>query len=202
MAPQKVTVTDNVVYRNLVGIHITQEQAGRRPMNGIVLHGNQIYANRRFGINFYNGATDARGATGTMTSDHDTLWSNGIGIKVGQRSRNKTITHATIDHSTTDGIRVSENASLTASATISSSILTSNGEYEICVVSNSHAGISYTGLNGNRRGSVKGSATRAALNTRPPGYLSTVAGSTTHLQISQNSYQYTAGWSGPIGARY
>ena len=200
---QKVTVTDNVVYRNLVGIHITQEQAGRRPMNGIVLHGNQIYANRRFGINFYDGATDARGATGTMTSDHDTLWSNGIGIKVGQRSRNKTITHATIDHSTTDGIRVGENASLTASATISSSILTSNGEYGICVVSNSHAGISYTGLNGNRRGSVKGSATRAALNTRPPGYLSTVAGSTTHLQISQNSYQYTAGWSGrPIGARY
>ena len=200
---QNVTLDHNTISRNLVGVHITQENAGRAPMSGIVLSHNDIWGNHRFGINFYDGANDRAGATGTMTTKYDTLWANGVGIKVGQYSTHKTIAHDTIHDSGADGIRVGENSTMTASASISAVLLTTNGEYGLCVVSGSSATLSYAGISGNGLGSTKGTVTKTAVNTQAAGYLSTTAGATGFLQVPSSSYQYTAGPSStPLGARF
>jgi hypothetical protein len=200
---QNVTVDHNLIYRNRVGVHITQETSGRPSMNGIVLSHNEIHDNVRFGINFYDGANGSGGASGTMQSSYDVLWGNGIGVKVGQYSTHKTIAHVTVNGSGTDGIRVGENSSLRASANITAALLTGNGEYGLCVITNSTASLSYTGLSGNGLGPVKGVVQASALNTHSAGYQSAVPGSPDYLKITTSSYQYTAGPSGtPIGARY
>lgn len=200
---QNVKVSENVVYGNLVGIHITQENAGRRAMNGIVLSHNLIYNNTRFGINFYDGASDAAGARGIMSSNYDVLWGNGIGIQVGVWSRNKTISHATVYANKDDGIRVGVNSTMPATAAVTSSLLTSNGGYGLCAVIGNSATLTYSGVSGNALGARKGSVSTASVNTKPAGYASTDPTSGSYLVISATSYQYTAGPSGtPVGARY
>lgn len=200
---QKVTVDSNLIYGNDVGIHISHESAGRAVMNGIALKRNQIHDNRRFGIDFYDGAYGK--GSGSMRSDYDVLWKNGVGILVARASTNKTIAHATIHGSTAEGIKVGESSSSNSKATISSSLVTSNGGYGLWLVTGSSASVSYTGLSGNAKGSMKYTTglTTSSNNTQAAGYLSTSTASSSYLKISTSSYQYTAGQNRlPIGARY
>ncbi len=200
---KNVTADSNVIYGNNVGIHISQESSGRQVMDGIALKHNQIYDNRRFGINFYDGAYGTTTGAGKMRSDYDVLWNNGIGIQVSRASTNKTIAHATVHDNVAEGIKLGE-ANVTGSkATVSESLVTNNGGYGLWLVTGSHATVSYTGFSGNKLGSIKGSPTKVAVNTHAAGYLSTSPSSGSYLKISSSSYQYTAGDNGsPIGARY
>jgi len=200
---QNVVVDTNYIFGNDVGIHISHESKGRAVMNGIALKRNRIYDNRRFGIDFYDGAYGA--GSGSMRSDYDVLWKNGIGILVARGSSNKSISHATIHDNDAEGIKVGESTSGVGKATITSSLVTSNGGYGLWLVTGSTASLSYTGLSGNAKGSIKATTglTTKTNNTQAPGYISTSAASSSYLRISTSSYQYTAGQSGkPIGARY
>jgi Right handed beta helix region len=200
---KNVTVDNNLIYGNNVGIHISQESSGRAVMDGIALKHNQIHDNRRFGINFFDGAYGSSTGAGRMRSDYDLIWGNGIGIQVSRASTNKTIAHATVHGNDAEGIKVGE-ANVTGSkATISASLVTNNGGYGLWLVTGSNASVSYTGFSGNILGSIKGSPSKVAVNTKPAGYLSTSPTNSAYLRISSSSYQYTAGSGGsPIGARY
>lgn len=200
---QNVTVDGNWIYRNDVGIHISHESSGRAVMNGIALKRNQVHDNRRFGIDFYDGAYGK--GSGSMRSDYDVLWKNGTGILVARGSTNKSISHVTIHDSVAEGIKVGESSTSKSSATISSSLVTSNGGYGLWLVTGSTASVSYTGFSGNAKGTIKYTTglTQKTTNTQAPGYLSTSTSSSSFLKISTSSYQYTAGqYSKPIGARY
>ena len=198
-----VTADSNRIYGNSVGIHISQESSGRAAMNGIALKRNQIYDNIRFGINFYDGAYGTSSGAGTMRSDYDVLWGNGIGIQVSRASSNKTIAHATIHHNDADGIRVGEAGQTGSKATVSTSLITSNGGWGLWLVTGSRTTLSYSGFSGNKLGSIKGSPTKTAVNTKSAGYISTSTSSSSYLKIATTSYQYTAGPSRtPVGARY
>jgi Right handed beta helix region len=199
---QKVTVDQNLIYDNDVGVHITQESSGRAAMNGIAIKRNQIHDNRRFGINFYDGAKGSSGGAGSMRSDYDLLWDNGIGIMVSFASKNKSISHATIHNSVAEGLKVGDANKTAATVAVTSSLFTSNGGYGVWLVTGSSLKLSYSGLSGNSLGATKGSISKTSVNTKPPDYLSTTTG-TNHLRISTSSYQYTAGYQRrPIGARY
>lgn len=200
---KNVTADSNVIYGNDVGIHISQESSGRAVMDGIALKRNQIYDNRRFGINFYDGAYGSTTGAGKMRSDYDVLWGNGIGIQVSRASTNKTIAHATIHDNVDEGIKIGEAGTTAAKATVSASLVTGNGGYGLWLVTGSSATVSYSGFSGNALGSIKGSPSKTAVNTQSAGYLSTSPSNASFLKISSSSYQYTAGSGGsPIGARY
>ncbi len=200
---KNVTVDSNRVYGNAVGIHISQESAGRAVMDGINLKRNQIYDNDRFGINFYDGAYGTSTGKGKMRSDYDVIWGNGTGIMVSGGTSNKTIAHATIHDNDADGIRVGESGKAKATVTISTSIVTSNGGYGLWLVTGNSASVSYSGFHGNGTGSIKGSPSKTAVNTQSPSYLSTVPSNSSYLKIRTSSYQYTAGPDDTaIGARY
>lgn len=200
---KNVTADSNVIYGNDVGIHISQESSGRAVMDGIALKRNTIYDNRRFGINFYDGAYGSTTGAGKMRSDYDVLWGNGIGIQVSRASTNKTIAHATIHDNLGEGLKIGEAGVTGAKATVSATLVTNNGGYGLWLVTGSSATASYSGFSGNALGSIKGSPTKTAVNTQGAGYISTSPSNGSFLKISSTSYQYTAG-SGrsPIGARY
>lgn len=200
---RNVTADSNVIYGNDVGIHISQESSGRAVMDGIALKRNQIYDNRRFGINFYDGAYGSTTGAGRMRSDYDVLWGNGIGIQVSRASTNKIIAHATIHDNVGDGLKIGESNVTGAKATVTATLVTANGGYGLWLVTGSSATVSYSGFSGNALGSIKGSPSKTAVNTQAAGYLSTTPSNGSFLKISSSSYQYTAGSGGaPIGARY
>jgi hypothetical protein len=200
---KSITVDSNALYGNDVGIHITQEASGRPAMTSIVLKRNLISDNRRFGINFYDGAYSASGGSGSMRSEFDTIWGNGIGIMVSRATSNKTIVHATIHGNDDEGIKVGEAGKTGAKVTISETLITNNGGYGLWLVTGSSATVKYTGLASNSDGSIKGSPSKTAVNTKPAGYASTTASNSRFLYIQPSSYQFTAGpTGGPIGARY
>lgn len=200
---KSVTVDSNAIHGNDVGIHITQESSGRPAMTGIVLKRNLISGNRRFGINFYDGAYSASGGSGSMRSEFDTIWGNGIGIMVSRATSNKTIVHATIHGNAAEGIKVGEPGQTGAKVTIAETLISSNRGYGIWLVTGSSASVKYTGLAANTLGAIKGSPSKTAVNTKPAGYASTTASNSKFLYIQPSSYQYTAGpTGGPIGARY
>jgi hypothetical protein len=198
-----VTVHGNKLHGNDVGIHITQESSGRPAMRSIVLKRNLIWDNRRFGINFYDGAQSASGGSGSMRSEFDTIWANGIGIMVSRATSNKTVYHATIHGNADEGIKIGEAGKTGAKVAITESLITSNRGYGIWLVTGSSASVRYTGLASNALGSIKGSPSKTAVNTKPAGYASTTASNSQFLYILPSSYQFTAGpTGGPIGARY
>lgn len=200
---RNVTVDSNLLFNNLVGIHITQESSGRAAMTGIALKRNQVHDNKRYGIYFYDGAKGTTAGKGSMRSDYDVVWDNGTGILVGRASTNKTIAHATVFSNTHDGIKVGEAGQSAAKATISSTLVTNNGGYGLWLITGSSASLSYVGLSANTLGSTKGTPSKTAVNTKAAGYLSTTEGSSNYLKIGASSYQYTAGPSAsPVGARY
>ena len=199
---RNVTVEDNDIEGNDVGIHVTQETTGRAAMDGVVLRRNRIHDNRRFGIFFYDGANGATAGKGAIRSEYDLVWGNGVGVQVGRASTNKTIKHLTADDNVSDGVRIGEGGHPAAGASVIDSLLSHNGGYGFQVASGSTAKVSYTGTPANTKGSSLGSATKTALNTQPAGYLSTTPGSTDFLRIGPSSYQQHAGSDGgPVGAR-
>ena len=200
---RSVTVEDNTISGNDVGIHITQEASGMPAMSSIVMRKNRISANRRFGINFYDGAYSTTSGAGSMRSEYDLIWANGTGIMVARGTSNKTVLHATIHSSVADGMRIGESGKAVASVTVSESIFTSNKGYGIWLVTGNRATVKYTGLSGNSLGSIKGSPSKTAVNSERVGYVSTSTASSDFLRIPTTSYQFTAGPSrSPIGARY
>lgn len=200
---KSVVVESNRIHHNRVGIHIAQESSGRADMTGIALKRNHVYDNVRFGINFYDGAKGASAGDGAMRSDYDILWGNGIGIMVSGGSSNKTISHATIHDNDGDGVRVGESGKAAASVTFNDSLITGNGGYGMWLVTGNKATVRYTGIHGNGDGSIKGSPSKTAVNTKAPDYVSTSPSSSGYLRISSSSYQYTAGPNKtPIGARW
>lgn len=200
---KNVTVDSNRIYGNDVGIHISQESSGRQVMDGIALKRNLVYGNRRFGINFYDGAYGTSTGKGKMRSDYDVIWDNGIGIQVSRASSNKTIAHATIHDNVAEGLKIGEAGVTGAKASVYESLVTNNGGWGLWLVTGSSASVSYSGFSGNALGSIKGSPSKVAVNTKAAGYISTSPSSSSYLKISTSSYQYTAGDGGsPVGARY
>jgi hypothetical protein len=198
---RNVTLDSNVVYGNDVGIHLTQERDGLSTLDNISLKYNQVYDNRRFGLNIYDGIFGD--GTGAVSVYKDLYWSNGTGVMVSRGSSNKTISQTTIHDNVADGIRVGESGQAAAKLTLTKSLVTANGGYGLWLVTGSTATISYNGMPGNALGSIKGTPSQTATNTQPAGYLSTTPGGSNFLRISTSSYQYRAGPSNtPIGARY
>jgi hypothetical protein len=198
---RNVTLDRNRIWSNDVGIHITQEGTGRQLLDAVTLKYNEVWGNRRFGLNLYDGAFG--NGYGTVTVSHDVYWGNGIGIMVSAGSTNKVISASTIHDNDTDGIRVGVSGQPRAAVTVSKSLMTGNGAYGVCLVAGNTASVTYSGLAGNASGSIKGTPTTSANNTHAAGYLSLTATDPDFLKISGSSYQYTAGPGGtPIGARY
>jgi hypothetical protein len=196
-----VVADSNTIYGNDVGIHVTQESSGRSTMTGIALKKNVVHDNRRFGIYFYDGAYGT--GNGSMRSDYDVVYDNGIGIQVARGSTNKTISHATIYSNSADGVKVGEANQSASKATITSSLITGNGGYGLWLITGSSATLSYTGLSSNSLGNIKGSPSQTSNNTQSAGYLSTSPSASSFLKIATTSYQYKAGPKGtPVGARY
>ena len=194
-----MTVEDNEIYGNDVGIHVSQETSGRSAIDAFI-HRNQIHDNRRFGIFFYDGATSGSIGSGAIRTQSNVIWKNGIGIQVGRGSTNKTMVSETAYANLGDGIKIGEGGLAAAAGVVSNSLLTNNGRYGFELVAGSKATISYTGLSGNVTGSIGGSPTKIGINTAAAGYLSTTTTSASFLRISTSSYQYTAGSKGgPVG---
>ncbi len=138
-----------------------------------------------------------------MRSEFDTIWGNGIGIMVSRATSNKTIVHATIHGNDDEGIKIGEAGKTGAKVTITETLISNNGGYGMWLVGGSSATVKYTGLAANAVGSIKGSPSKTAVNTKPAGYASTTASNSKFLYIQPSSYQFTAGpTGGPIGARY
>lgn len=209
---RSVTVEQNRIFGNDVGVHITQEASGMPAMTSILLRANEISDNRRFGINFYDGAFGGSSGSGSMRSEHDLIWGNGTGVMVARGTSNKTVIHGTIHANLADGMRVGESGKAKATVTVERTIFTDNAGYGIWLVTGNAATVRYSAFSGNGLGSIKGSASRTAVNTEAVGYLSTIPAGRSRqrssrdgafLRIPSTSYQYTAGPSrSPIGARY
>ena len=198
---QSNTITGNRIYRNRVGIHVTQEGTGRLPLAGNTLSENWIWSNTRYGIYFYDGMFGSGG--GPVTSTRDLVTGNGLGVRVDRGSTSKLLVLDTIDGNRSDGIRVGLAGGNRASVRVLRTLITNNHGYGIDVRSGSYASLAYVGIRGNSVGGAHGRTTKTAVNTKPTGYLSTTAADPTYLQIAPTSYQFSAGPNAtPIGARW
>ncbi len=187
-----------------MGIHITQESSGRPAMTGVVLKRNLISDNRRFGINFYDGAYSASGGSGTMRSEFDTIWDNGIGIMVSRATSNKTIVHATIHGNDDEGIKIGE-AGKTGGQGDHHRDAHQQQPGLRHLAGDRQLGHGQVHRVWRRTPSARSRAARArrrstpsprATRPRPPS-------NSKFLYIQPSSYQFTAGpTGGPIGARY
>jgi hypothetical protein len=195
------TITANRIYRNRVGIHVTQEGSGRLALTGNTLRANWISSNSRYGIYFYDGMFGSGG--GKVVSTRDLVTGNGLGVRVDRGSTAKLLLLDTINGNRSDGIRVGLAGAKYASVSVQRTLITGNRGYGIDVRRGNRAYLGYAGIRGNRLGGAHGRITKKAVNTRPTGYLSTTSTDPTYLQISTTSYQYSAGPNGtPIGARW
>jgi hypothetical protein len=198
---RNVTLDDNDVWSNDVGIHLTQERAGLTRLDNIVLRHNRVSGNRRFGLNIYDGVYGD--GAGKVSVTGDVYWGNGTGVMVAQGSTNKSISQTTIHGSYADGVRVGVVNLPAARLTLTRSLVTGNGGYGLWLVTGSAATLGYDGFSASAKGSIKGSPAKTAVNTQSAGYLSISPASPSYLRIATSSYQYTAGpGSTPIGARY
>jgi hypothetical protein len=195
------TVRDNRIWANDVGIHVAQESSGLPAIQDTVVTRNDVWSNRRFGLNLYDGRNGS--GAGRLTSSRNLYWDNGIGVMADLGLANKVLDHDTVWWNRTDGVRVGGSASKPTGLTIKGSLITHNRQYGVWLQAGGSASITYTGLYGNVKGSIVGSPSSAHLNTQPPGFLSTSTADPGFLTVASDSYQYTAGaGSTPIGARW
>jgi hypothetical protein len=195
------TVRDNRMWANDVGIHVTQESAGMPAISNTVVEGNEVWANRRFGLYLFDGFNGS--GAGTLTSRRNLYWDNGIGVMVDRGTTNKTLDHDTIWWNRGEGVKIGGYQVAASSLTIRNSLVNSNRSYGIWLVTGNSATISHTGTHGNTGGNLTSGASTTAVNNQPPGYLSTVSTDAGFLTVASSSYQYSAGPSGePIGARW
>lgn len=201
---RNVNVHHNDVWANNIGIHVTQQGGYGSPIVGLKITRNRVWGNVRFGLDTRDGSPNPADGTGSMTSSFNLYWGNGLGILVDRGSTNKAFVHDTIFDNDTVGMKVGCGCSTAAAeAIIKSSLITHNGGWGIQVLGRGRASVSYTGVSRNGAGAISGKATKTAVNTKAPGYLSADPSDPAFLMIGAGSYQYTAGPNGsPIGARY
>lgn len=201
---RNTTVRDNQIWRNGIGIHVTQRTSRGLAISGTRIRGNLVWSNTRFGIDFHDGNFSSAAGSGSAVSTHNLYWDNGVGILVAQGSTNKRFVLDTIYGNRTDGIKVGCGCSTRrASVSIERSLITNNAGFGLRLLPGHRATLSYVGLSTNADGNISGSPGKSHVNTRGAGYRSQVAGTDDFLRIRPASYQYTAGPSGtPIGARY
>ena len=193
-------VSENRIWANDVGIHVVQEKAGMPALAGTVLDHNQVWSNRRFGLNLFDGYNGS--GAGDLSSSYDLYWGNGIGVMADRGTTNKTLDHVTIWDSATEGVKVG-GTSNPASLTVTSSLVTGNGEWGIWVVTGNTTILDHVGVSGNAGGNIKGSPTQIGVNTKAAGYLSTDSTVPGFLTITPDSYQFAAGpGASPIGGRW
>ena len=97
-------VSDNKIWGNDVGIHITQESSGMPAITGTRLNGNSVWSNRRFGLYLFDGKQGS--GAGDLVARNDLYWRNGIGVMADPGTTNKTLDHVTIWDNSDDGIHV------------------------------------------------------------------------------------------------
>ena len=193
------TISENRIWGNDVGVHITQEAASMPAIQDTLVELNEVWDNRRFGLNLFDGYKGS--GAGRLTSTRNLYWDNGIGVKVDRGTSNKTLDHDTIWWNRAEGVKIGGYQVAPSSISILNSLVTGNRSYGVWLVTGNSATIDHTGLYGNTGGNLLGSASTSALNTQPPGYLSTLTADPGFLTVSSTSYQYTAGPSStPIGA--
>jgi hypothetical protein len=194
-------VTDNQIWANDVGIHVVQESSGMPAMHDTVIAHNEVWSNRRFGLNLFDG--DNGSGAGRLTSTRNLYWDNGIGVMAGLGLTNKVLDHDTVYWNRTDGVRVGGSVSNPTGLSIKGSLITHNRQYGIWLQAGGSASLADTGLYGNVKGHIVGSPSKSNVNTQQPGYLSTSVSHAGFLTVASTSYQYTAGaGSTPIGARW
>ena len=110
---RSTTVSDNLIWGNDVGIHVVQEAAGQPAIQDTVISGNEVWSNRRFGLNLYDGRNGA--GNGRLTSTRNLYWDNGIGVMADTGLANKKLDHDTIWWNRTDGVRVAGSLTITGS---------------------------------------------------------------------------------------
>jgi Right handed beta helix region len=195
------TIQRNRIYRNLVGIHVTQEGKGRRTLDGNVLAYNRIFSNSRYGIYFYDGMYGS--GSGKIVSRHDLIWGNGTGVRVDRGSTNKILKMDTIYGNLHDGVQVGLGGGAYAHVLLKRTLVTNNRGYAVNVRGRSTAALKYVGLRANSGGAYRGTVSRKAVNHWAPKYLSRMKADPGFLRISKTSRDYTAGPHGkPIGARW
>jgi parallel beta helix pectate lyase-like protein/S-layer family protein len=195
------TVSDNRIWANDVGVHITQESAGMPAVQDTLVERNEVWDNRRFGLYLFDGYNGS--GAGRLTSSRDLYWDNGIGVMVDRGTSNKTVDHDTIWWNRGEGIKIGGFQVAPSSIVITQSLVTQNRSYGVWLVTGNSAAIDHTGLYANTGGDLLGAATTTAVNHQPPGYLSTLTSDPGFLTVASTSYQYTAGTSStPVGARW
>ena len=199
---RSTTVSDNEIWGNDVGIHVTQESAGLPAITGTQLDGNWVWSNRRFALYLFDGNLGS--GSGVLTASHELYWGNGMGVMADRGTSNKTLDHVTIWDNDSDGVHVGVVNKTAAHLTITNSLVTNNGQDGIWLVTGSTASLSHTAMSGNAVHDIYaagGGLTSTAVNNKPASYLSTAASAPGFLTIGPASYQFTAGPSGaPIGA--
>jgi parallel beta helix pectate lyase-like protein/S-layer family protein len=195
------TVQENRIWANDVGVHVTQEAAAMPAVQDTTIEDNEVWSNRRFGLYLFDGYNGS--GAGRLTSQRNLYWDNGIGVMLDRGTTNKTLDHDTIWWNRGEGVKIGGYQVAPSSVTLKNSLVTSNRSYGIWLVTGNTASISYTGHYANTGGSLISGASKTAVNTQPPGYLSTASADPGFLTVASSSYQYTAGASGePIGARW
>jgi len=205
---QQVIVKNNRISGNGIGIHFAQEGVGPVPMNGIVIEGNRIFSNRRFGLNIFDGRYNATAGSGRLTARRNLYWDNYIGVMVDQRTSNKKFEYETIFRNTLNGLNVNGRG-VGTNVRVEKSLITDNGRFGALVSKAGVLYLRYAGLAGNGTAAtrVDGGTLNPAKshfrNTRPASYLSTDPTSPNFLKIDSSSFQFTAGPNRtPIGARF
>lgn len=156
---QRVFVRSNELYRNDVGIHVTQENAGIQKMEGILLSGNGVHHNRRFGLNLYDGAHSAEGGNGSLRSEHDSYWRNGVGVMAARGTTNKHIVDCAVFNNNGDGLKIGEPGKAKAALVVTGAVITHNNGYGANLVAGNRLDLRSSILSGNHRGVTRGPVT-------------------------------------------
>jgi len=195
------TISDNRIWGNDVGVHITQEAAGMPAVQDTLVQRNEAWDNRRFGLYLFDGYNGS--GAGRLTSSRNLYWDNGIGVMVDRGTSNKTLDHDTIWWNRGEGVKIGGYQVAPSSISITHSLITQNRGYGVWLVTGNSATIDHTGMHGNAGADLLGSASTSAVNHQAPGYLSTVTADPGFLTVGSSSYQYSAGVGAtPVGARW
>lgn len=198
---RSTTVSDNRIWGNDVGVHVTQEAAGQPAIQDTLVERNQVWDNRRFGLYLFDGYNGS--GSGRLTSDHNLYWDNGIGVMVDRGTSNKVLDHDTVWWNRGEGVKIGGYQVAVSSITITHTLVSANRSYGIWLVTGNTLAIDHSGLNGNTGADMLGSPAATAVNYQAPGYLSTAPADPGFLTVSSASYQFSAGVGGtPVGAKW
>ncbi len=195
------TVSENRIWGNDVGVHVTQEASSMPAVQDTLVERNEVWGNRRFGLYLFDGYNGS--GAGRLTSSRNLYWDNGIGVMVDRGTSNKTLDHDTIWWNRAEGVKIGGYQVAPSSITINHTLVTGNRGYGVWLVTGNSATLDHSGLYGNTGADLLGSPSATAVNYQPPGYLSTLTSDPGFLTVGSNSFQYSAGVGGtPVGAKW